>query len=98
MPKPVKTLDLVKYVFNAHNKLRYTLKMVPVHPADEDRDFVMEYCLGNDQMVVYERAGPNSGFFKGRFMASARVRKPGTSVDDELYYGTADFAIGKHLI
>lgn len=94
-PKRPKTVDFLKYVLNAGGKLRYTLRMEPVHPTDADRRFAMEYCLGNDQMIVYERAGPNSGFYNGRFMASARVRKPGTTVDDEQYYGTADLAIGR---
>lgn len=95
MPKPPKTVDFVTYVLNSNKKLRYKLKLVPVYEADRHRDFIMEYCLGNNQMSIYEVAGKNSGFIKGRFMASIRLRKPGTSVDEDQYYGTKDFFIGK---
>lgn len=69
--------------------------MVPVYEVDELRDFIMEFCLGNDHMTIVELANKNSGFIKGRFMASIRLRKPGTSIDDDQFYGTKDFAIGK---
>lgn len=95
IPKPAKTLDFVTYVLNATKKLRYKLKMIPVYDVDEFRDFIMEFCLGNDQMSVTEVVGKNSGFVKGRFMSSIRLRKPGTNVDDDDFYGTKDFAIGK---
>lgn len=88
-------MDFVEYVLNANKKLRYRLKLVPVHEADRQRDFVMEYCLGDHRMSVHEVANKNSGFVKGRFMAATRLRKPGTGVDDCQYYGTKDFAIGK---
>lgn len=94
IPKPVKTVDFIKYVLYASKKLRYVLKALPVNEPNWYREFVMEFCLGNDQITVYELAGPNSGFIGGRFMASARLRKPGTNVDDQLFYGTKDFAIG----
>jgi len=68
--------------------------MVPVYEVDNLRDFIMEYCLGNDQMTIVELASKNSGFIKGRFMSSTRLRKPGTNVDEDQFYGTKDFAIG----
>lgn len=98
LPKPPKTTDFVTYVLNANKKLRYKLKMVPVYEVDKHRNFIMEYCLGNDQMSILEVAGKNSGFIKGRFMSSVRLRKPGTSVDEDQFYGTKDLAIGKLCI
>ncbi|KAF0755012.1 EF-hand domain-containing protein 1-like [Aphis craccivora] len=97
IPKAPKTLDFVTYVLNASKKLRYKLKMVPVYEVDNLRDFIMEYCLGNDQMTIVELASKNSGFIKGRFMSSTRLRKPGTNVDEDQFYGTKDFAIGAKL-
>lgn len=69
--------------------------MIPVYEVDKLRKFIMEFCLGNDKMNITELADNNSGFIRGRFMASTRLRKPGTSVDDNDFYGTKDFAIGK---
>lgn len=94
IPKPPKTLDFVTYVSNSNKKLRYKLKMVPVYEVDELRNFIMEFCLGNDHMSIVEVPSRNSGFIKGRFMASNRLRKPGTNIDDNQFYGTKDFAIG----
>lgn len=68
--------------------------MVPVYDVDVHRDFIMEFCLGNDQITIFEVASKNSGFVTGRFMASIRLRKPGTSVDDNQFYGTKDLSIG----
>lgn len=96
VPKPPRTLDFITYVLDATKKLRYKLKMEPVHEVDSHRDFVMEFCLGNGQMSIVELAARNSGFTKGRFMSSARLRKPGTDVDDDAFYGTKDFAIGNY--
>lgn len=97
MPKPPKTTDFVTYVLNAHKKLRYKLKLIPVYEEDKFRDFIMEFCLGNDQISITELAGKNSGFTGGRFMSSCRLRKPNTKIDDNLFYGTKDFAIGKFI-
>ncbi|XP_026819347.1 EF-hand domain-containing protein 1-like [Rhopalosiphum maidis] len=97
VPKPPKTLDFVTFVLNATKKLRYKLKMVPVYEVDNLRDFIMEYCIGNDQMCIVELASKNSGFYKGRFMSSVRLRKPGTSIDSNQFYGPKDFAIGAEL-
>ncbi|CAI6354517.1 unnamed protein product [Macrosiphum euphorbiae] len=97
VPKPPKTLDFVTFVLNASKKLRYKLKMVPVYEIDSLRDFIMEFCLGNDQMCIVELAGKNSGFIQGRFMSASRLRKPGTSVDENQFYGPKDFAIGAEV-
>ncbi|XP_025198331.1 EF-hand domain-containing protein 1-like [Melanaphis sacchari] len=97
IPKPPKTLDFVTFVLNATKKLRYKLKMVPVYEIDNLRNFIMEYCIGNDQMSIVELASKNSGFTKGRFMAATRLRKPGTSIDSNEFYGPKDFAIGAEL-
>jgi len=72
--------------------------MVPVYEIDNLRDFIMEFCLGNDQMCIVELASKNSGFTKGRFMSASRLRKPGTSVDENQFYGPKDFSIGKIYI
>jgi len=98
IPKAPKTLDFVTYVLNASKKLRYKLKMVPVYEVDNLRDFIMEYCIGNDQMSIVELASKNSGFIKGRFMSNTKLRKPGTNVDEDQFYGTKDFAIGRYYI
>lgn len=68
--------------------------MVPVYDIDIFREFIMEYCIGNDQMSIAELASNNSGFNKGRFMSSTRLRKPGTSIDANQFYGPKDFSIG----
>lgn len=98
-PKPPKTLDFVAYVLNSGKKLRYRLRLVPVHEADRYRNFVMEYCLGDGQTSVFEVASKNSGFVKGRFVAATRLRKPGNAAVDvdenPQYYDTKDFAVGK---
>lgn len=98
IPKPPKTLDFVTYILNANKKLRFKLNIVPVYEVDKLRDFIMEFCLGNNHMTIIEVANKNSGFTRGRFMASTRLRKPGTSVNDDQFYGTKDFAIGKYLV
>lgn len=90
-------MDFVTYVLNANKKLRYKLKIVPVYEVDELRDFIMEFCLGNNHMTIVEVSNKNSGFIRGRFMASTRLRKPGTNQNDDQFYGTKDFAIGKYL-
>lgn len=72
--------------------------MVPVYEVDSLRNFIMEYCIGNDQMCIVELASKNSGFIKGRFMSAARLRKPNTSVDSNQFYGPKDFAIGDKFI
>lgn len=95
LPRPPKTLDFVTYVLNASKKLRYKLKLEHVYEVDKHRNFIMEYCLGNNQISIVEVASKNSGFIKGRFMASVRLRKPGTNIDEDHFYGTKDFAIGK---
>lgn len=69
--------------------------MVAVHEVNKHRDFIMEFCLGNDQVVIHEVVSRNSGFIKGRFLSSIRLRKPGFSVDENQFYGTKDLAIGK---
>lgn len=96
MPKPPKTVDFVTYVLYATKKLRYKLKMVPLYEVDQYReDFIMEFCLGNDHISIFEMVTKNNGFTPGRFVASVRLRKPNTNVDDNQFYGTKDFAIGK---
>ncbi|XP_050440015.1 EF-hand domain-containing protein 1-like [Adelges cooleyi] len=98
MPKPPKTLDFVTYVLNAAKKLRYKLKLACVREEDKHREFIMAFCLGNDQMTIQEApSGKNTGFIKGRFMSSVRLRKPNTNVDDQMFYGTKDFAIGAEI-
>lgn len=68
-----------------------------MYDEDKYRDFIMEFCLGNDHISITEKAGRNSGFIGGRFMASSRLRKPNTDIDDNIFYGTKDLAIGKFI-
>jgi hypothetical protein len=72
--------------------------MVPVIEVDSYRNFLMEYCLGNDQISITEVPMKNSGFLKGRIIAPTRLRKPGTKVEENQFFGPKDFAIGKHSI
>ncbi|XP_025415429.1 EF-hand domain-containing protein 1-like [Sipha flava] len=97
IPKPPKTTDFVTYVMDSFKKLRYKLKMVPVIEVDSYRNFLMEYCLGNDQISITEVPMKNSGFLKGRIIAPTRLRKPGTKVEENQFFGPKDFAIGAEL-
>ncbi|XP_050529585.1 EF-hand domain-containing protein 1-like [Daktulosphaira vitifoliae] len=98
MPKPPRTYDFVTYVLNSDKKLRFKLKLMGIREDDKFREFIMTFCLGNDHITIQEIAsGKNSGFGKGKFMSSIRLRKPGTSVDDQKFYGTKDFALGAQI-
>lgn len=77
------------------NILRFTMKLIFPHEEAGYRHFCMQYNMGNDKMVIHQSPHKNSGYIKGRFMTSVRLRKPGYDVEENMYYGPKDFAIGK---
>jgi hypothetical protein len=72
--------------------------MEPLIEVDNHRNFLLEYCLGNDKMSITEVPTENSGFYKGKIVAPTRIRKHGTKLEDNQFFTPKDFAIGKHRI
>ncbi|XP_050523184.1 EF-hand domain-containing protein 1-like isoform X2 [Daktulosphaira vitifoliae] len=97
IPKPPKTINFLTYTSNYNKKLRFKLKLLSVYKDDNYREFIMTFCLGNNNMTIQEISQKNSGYTKGKFMSATRVRKPGTTVDDDQYYGLKDFFIGAEI-
>ncbi|VVC30481.1 Uncharacterised domain DM10,Domain of unknown function DUF1126 [Cinara cedri] len=87
--------NFLNFMKNYNNILRYKMKMVPRAEEDEDRPFCMEYNLANNLMKINE--GPSRGFIKKKFMSAFRLRKPGFPIEDNVFYGPKDFAIGAEI-
>ncbi|VVC44047.1 Uncharacterised domain DM10,Domain of unknown function DUF1126 [Cinara cedri] len=87
--------NFLNFIKNLNNILRYKMKMVPVNKEDHDRPFCMEFNLANDKMTILEKA--SRGFLKGKFMSAFRLRKPGFPVEENIFYGPKDFAIGSKI-
>lgn len=80
---------------HCNNILRYSIKLISENEEYGYRHFCMEYNLGTDKMLILQIPHKNSGFIKGRFMASIRLRKPGYDIEENMFYGPKDFVIGK---
>ena len=89
--------NVIRQIFNASKKLRYSMKMDAVHPEDEDRNFILEYNLSDGTILINERAKINSGRRGGKFLSAMLIPKPGTDKEDPLYYTPEDFFIGAKI-
>lgn len=95
-PKPPKK-DVIRQLSNFPNKLRYSMQMDSVHPEDQERDFILEYDLGEGTVLIQELEKRNSGRREGCFLRATLVPKPGTERDNPSYYTPQDFFIGAKI-
>ncbi|KAM5164320.1 EF-hand domain-containing protein 1 [Mantella aurantiaca] len=93
IPKPPKK-DVIKMLENDHKVLRYQTALDSVNPEDKGRRFILSYFLSDDMISIYEPQIRNSGIIGGKFLERTRVPKPGSSIDNPIYYGPTDFKIG----
>ncbi|KAJ8683931.1 hypothetical protein QAD02_019723 [Eretmocerus hayati] len=93
--------DVLRQLYHFPDRLRYSLSMEAVHPEDEDRQFVLEYSLGDGCCRISELEKANSGRRAGRFLGWQRLPKPKTSGDEDdgvpKCYSPQDFAVGARL-
>ncbi|VDP98987.1 unnamed protein product [Trichobilharzia regenti] len=68
-----------------------------VRPEDASRRFILSYWLADDMISIFETPVRNSGFIGGTFLKKARVAKPGSTIDNPVYYGPADFSLGSKI-
>ncbi|CAL8100657.1 unnamed protein product [Calicophoron daubneyi] len=95
-PKPPR-VDFAKEVDYATKLLRYEARMDSSRPEDAARRFIISYRLSDDNISVYETPLRNSGFPGGTFLKRARIAKPGSTVEQPIYYGPADFSLGSKI-
>ncbi|XP_075056583.1 EF-hand domain-containing protein 1 isoform X2 [Mixophyes fleayi] len=93
VPKPPKT-DVIKMLENDHKVLRYAAVLDSMNPVDKGRRFILHYYLSNDMISIFEPQIRNSGIIGGKFLERIKVLKPGSTIDNPVYYGPADFTIG----
>jgi len=79
---------------NDHKELRFEAIMDTVRPEDKGRRFIISYMLADDMLTIYEPPVRNSGIIGGRFLERTRVAKPGSTLEQPVYYGPQDFYIG----
>lgn len=89
--------NAIRHILNFPKRLRYSMKMDAVHPEDQDRNFILEYNLSDDTILISEQAKPNSGRKSGTFLSSRSIPKPGTDKEDPVYYTPEDFFIGSKI-
>nr|CAH8824972.1 unnamed protein product [Trichobilharzia regenti] len=94
--KPPKA-DFAKQVDYAQKVLRYETRLDSVRPEDASRRFILSYWLADDMISIFETPVRNSGFIGGTFLKKARVAKPGSTIDNPVYYGPADFSLGSKI-
>ena len=63
-------------------------------PEDKNRRFIISYRLADDMLTIYEPPVRNSGMIGGKFLERTQATKPGSSVDNPIFYTPADFSIG----
>lgn len=101
--KPEKLQEnTIRKIFNHPKKLRYLMKMIPVHKEDEGREFVLEYSLSNGTMKINELGKKNSGRRAGCFLGAmlvpkTRVKPKNCEEEILLYYTPEDFFIGAKI-
>ncbi len=95
-PKPPKK-DVVAYLMNSNKLLRYGCILDTAHPEEKDRQFILNYNLGDGNISIIERTIPNSGISGGKFLSSRRVVKPNSNPDKPDYYAPKDFVIGERI-
>ncbi|XP_069830151.1 EF-hand domain-containing protein 1 [Dendropsophus ebraccatus] len=93
IPKPPKK-DVIKMLENDHKVLRYAASLDSMNPEDKGRRFILSYYLSDDMISIFEPQVRNSGIIGGKFLEKSRVPKPGSSMDDPIYYSPEDFTIG----
>ncbi|XP_027895425.1 EF-hand domain-containing protein 1 [Xiphophorus couchianus] len=93
VPEPPKH-NIMKRLVNSNKMLRYTAKLESPYPEDRDRRFILSYHLDTDMISIYETPRRNSGVISGKFLESCHIPKPGSTVDNPVYYTPADFVIG----
>ncbi|XP_035535187.1 EF-hand domain-containing protein 1 [Morone saxatilis] len=93
IPKPPKK-NVLKMLENDHNVLRYSARLDSQNPEDEVRRFILSYFLSNDVISIFEKPTRNSGIIGGKFLEKTRIPKPGSTVENPVFYSPADFAIG----
>ncbi|XP_007546693.2 EF-hand domain-containing protein 1 [Poecilia formosa] len=93
IPEPPKQ-NILKRLVNSNKKLRYVAKLDSPYPEDRDRRFILSYHLDTDMISIYETPRRNSGIISGKFLAKCQVAKPGSTVDNPVYYTPADLVIG----
>ncbi|VDP81127.1 unnamed protein product [Echinostoma caproni] len=96
VPKPPK-VDFAKQVDYATKMLRYEARLDSSRPEDASRRFILSYRLCDDMISIYETPIRNSGFPGGTFLRRARIAKPGSTVENPVYYGPADFSLGSKI-
>ncbi|KAA3671048.1 uncharacterized protein DEA37_0007775, partial [Paragonimus westermani] len=96
LPKPPRA-DFAKQVDYATKMLRYEARLDSSRSEDACRRFILSYRLCDDMISIYETPMRNSGFPGGTFLRRARIAKPGSSVDNPVYYGPADFSMGSKI-
>lgn len=82
---------------NANKTMRYGCVFDTAHPEEKDRQFILNYNLGDGNISIIERAIPNSGITSGKFLSSRRVVKPHSNPDKPDYYAPKDFVIGAKI-
>ncbi|XP_066554744.1 EF-hand domain-containing protein 1 isoform X1 [Amia ocellicauda] len=96
IPEPPKK-DLIKMLENDHKVLRYEARLDSQNPQDNGRRFVLSYYLANDMISIFEPPVRNSGIIGGKFLEKARIPKPGSTMDNPIYYSPADLFIGARV-
>ncbi|CAH8441611.1 unnamed protein product [Schistosoma rodhaini] len=94
--KPPK-VDFAKQVDYAQKVLRYEARLDSFRPEDASRRFIISYHLADDTISIFETPIRNSGFPGGTFLKRSRVIKPGSTLDNPIYYGPIDFSINSKI-
>lgn len=95
--KPPKK-DFIKMLENDNKVLRYEAKMESSRQEDRDRRFIISYRLADDMISIFEPQQRNSGIIGGKFLERTRIAKPGCNVENPIFYGIGDFAIGATIV
>lgn len=82
---------------NSNKLLRYGCILDTAHPEEKDRQFILNYNLGDGNISIIERAIPNSGIMGGKFLSSRRIVRPHSNPDKPDYYEPKDFVIGEKI-
>lgn len=97
IPQPPKK-DVMKMLENDGKMLRYFAYMDSTRPEDKGRRFIISYRLSDDTISIYEQQIRNSGVIGGKFLENTRVSKPGSTIDNPVFYMVQDFAIGAVIV
>lgn len=67
---------MIRKLLNWDVNLRYLLKMIAIHPEDQDRKFILEYSLADGTLTISEIQTRNCGRTGRGFLAPTVVAKP----------------------